>query len=46
VSDPPIYRNIKRTALFDEQVGDVIPDIRRADEFLEAAEWLYHATSE
>lgn len=32
-------RGIKKTELFDEQLGDLIPDARRADEFVEAAEW-------
>lgn len=32
-------RNIRRTILFDEQLDNLIPDVRRADEFIEAAEW-------
>lgn len=32
-------RGIKRTYLFNEQVEDLIPDARRADEFMEGAEW-------
>lgn len=33
-------RDIKKTDLFDEQLEDLIPDARRADEFVEGAEWI------
>ena len=35
-----VYRNIRKTQLFEEQSERLIGDVRRADEFVEASEWV------
>jgi hypothetical protein len=34
------YRSIRRDPDFDAQLSELIYDVRRADEFIEAAEWV------
>lgn len=34
------YRNIRKTQLFEEQIERLMGSVRRADEFIEAAEWV------